>query len=158
MRIFAKGEKLSAKPLHDGICAYCSELLHGTAGNSVSNEAFGPPVDVDGLLLANKPGAKARDQQPPFLLRFSPALLAYEIPAVFKHEPESNKLSLQDGVSPPWLRRTTGRNSRWAKADATNTWLYSPGCIAGVAPRPALEKRRRRKASSRSGIRTPNAC
>ena len=125
---FAKGQNLSAKPLHDGICAYCGELLYGTVGNSVSNKAFGPPVDVDGRLLANKPGAKARDQQPPFLLRFSPALLAYEIPAVFKHEPESNKLSLQDGVSPPWLRRTTGRNSRWAKADATNTWLYCRCC------------------------------
>ncbi len=46
---FVHGQQLAAKPLHDGICAFCGALLHGETGNhGTSNKIAGPPVDKHG--------------------------------------------------------------------------------------------------------------
>lgn len=94
-RSFAIGHKLGRKPLHDGICALCGELLWGHVNHlSDGNKMQGPPVDIHGKKLVGAKTKRACDQQPPFLLRFSPELLAYEVPAVFEHDPDSNRLAI----------------------------------------------------------------
>jgi len=54
---------------------------------------------------------------------YSPSLFAREIPAVFEHDTDTNKLRLHDGVHEPWVRPSHGRfkNKR-------NTWLYCSEC------------------------------
>jgi hypothetical protein len=99
-RSFAIGHKLGKKPLHDGICAFCGELLWGNVGSSNGNKQKGPPVAFDGQKLVGTETAKGCKRQPPFLLRFSPELLAYEVPAVFEHDPDSNRLAFYAKVVP----------------------------------------------------------
>ena len=95
-KCFAIGQKLGAQPLHDGICSFCGELLYGKLAG-FGNKACGPPTDYKGRVLQDGRDTKARDHQPPFLLRYSGELIAYEIPAVFEHDPESNRLAIAKG-------------------------------------------------------------
>ena len=77
---FMRGQAVGAKPIFDGICAQCGNLLSGIAGHNsaLSNKMTGPPIDRDGNPLLDDDGAPKADGQPPFLLRFSPALFAKE--------------------------------------------------------------------------------
>lgn len=68
-------------------------------------------------------GSEDTDAQPPFLLSYSAELFAREIPAIFEHNPSSNRLSLREGVHPPWVRPKHGRQK-----DKENTWLYCNDC------------------------------
>ena len=43
---------------------------------------------------------------------------------MFKHEPETNRLSLQEGRREPWRRI-----EHWNQASATSTWLYCRDCL-----------------------------
>ncbi len=62
--------------------SFCGALLFGVLnkGHSLSHKTSGPPVDKDGNQLFTTLGEPQTDAQPPFLLRYSPALFAREIP------------------------------------------------------------------------------
>ena len=77
---FMKGQAIGAKPIFDGMCAQCGTLLHGTIGqhSALSNKVVGPPIDRDGNMLLEPDGSPKTHAQPPFLLRYSPALFAKE--------------------------------------------------------------------------------
>ena len=122
---FMKGQRTSETPLADGICAFCGALLHGTLKENGSNKEAGKPVDHNAKELE---GADAVNAQPPFLLRYSPKLIAEEVQEVFKHDPETNRLSLQDESFRPWIRTMDDRVR--GKASKENTWLYCKGCHA----------------------------
>ena len=122
-RWFLRGYNVGSKPIFDGICSMCATLLHGDVGghSSLSNKEAGPPTDRDGTILVEEGGTLKVHAQPPFLLRYSPSLFAKEAPAMFKHDPESNMLSLVDGMHPPWLRKKYHQQKR-------APWLYCTDC------------------------------
>ena len=122
-RWFINGYKVGTKPIFDGICSMCGALLFGVVdGHSgLSNKSAGPPTDRDGTILTDG-GALKIDAQPPFLLRYSPSLFAQEAPAMFKHDPETNRLSIIDGMKPPWLRKEHARSNKAAP------WYYCVDC------------------------------
>ena len=124
-RWFMKGQSIGSKPIFDGICSMCGTLLHGIVGNqsALSNKTVGPPTDRDGKVLMNPDGTPQTKAQPPFLLRFSPALIAKEVPALFVYNPETNRLSLKEGQREPWRRLEKMRVN-----DKTATWLYCVEC------------------------------
>lgn len=97
--------------------------------HALSNKRSGVPVDKHGMPLVSTTGAPLTDAQPPFLLRYSSALFAREAPLVFSHDAETNRLSLQPGQPPPWVRppRTDGRPQ-----DKRLTWLYCTDCKYGL--------------------------
>ncbi len=64
-------------------------------------------MNRDGKTLVSAAGAPETQAQPPCLLRYSPQLWAKELPTMFVHDPETNKLSLQPGRHPPWIRKTS---------------------------------------------------
>ena len=64
------------------------------------------------------------DAQPPFLLRYSPQLFAKEAPEMFVYDADTNRLSLRDGMSEPWLRPSHPTIAQ----DDPNTWLYCTEC------------------------------
>ena len=103
----------------------CGTLLHGAVGqnNALSNKEVGPPTNRDGVVLTNPDGTPQTTAQPPFLLRFSPALFAKEASAMFEHDPETNRLSLRKGKREPWLRL-----EHHNRADKNATWLYCSDC------------------------------
>ena len=108
-RWWLAGMSVGSKPLFDAVCAMCGALLHGSQyeDNSLSNKCFVRPFDRDGNSLPLHPDGSARlHVQPPFLLRYSPQLFAKDesAPAWFKHNDNTNRLSLQTGVQPPWIR------------------------------------------------------
>ena len=78
---FMKGQAVGSKPIFDGICAQCGTLLHGLIGHhsALSNKVIGPPIDRDGKVLFDEAGNPMVNAQPPFLLRYSPALFAKEV-------------------------------------------------------------------------------
>ena len=116
---FMKGQSVGRKPLVDGICANCGCLLYGTVnGFALSNKNSGPPTDRDGA-VHDDPAA-----QPPFLLRFSPRLFAREVPAIFEHDPASNRLRLKGAAEEPWLRKTLPHQ----RANPDSCWLYCHDC------------------------------
>ncbi len=122
-RWFLRGQRIGAQPLFDGLCSQCGALLHGDVGSaSLSNKEAGPPLTRDGLPALRPDGTPRVEAQPPFLLRYSPEIFARELPAVFIHEPETNRLRLRDGVREPWLRQRRGDQQESADA-----WLYCPG-------------------------------
>ena len=51
-------------------------------------------------------------------MMYSPSLFAREIPAVFEHDADTNRLRLRDGVHEPWVRPSHGRFK-----DKRKTWL-----------------------------------
>jgi len=111
-RWFLRGHQCCSKALFDGICAQCGALLHGPSNQNtaLSNKCTGPPINRDGNEIQNLDGTVKTDAQPPFLLRWSPARFAREAPAIFVHDPDTNRLSLRDNVNEPWLRKTHSRN------------------------------------------------
>ncbi len=121
-----KGVAVGAKPIFDGICSQCGTLLHGFLGNhsALSNKVAGPPLDRDGALLVEEDGSPKVNAQPPCLLRFSPSLFAKEAPAMFKHDEETNRLSLQEGRREPWLRV-----EHHSQTSAGSAWLYCRDCV-----------------------------
>ena len=102
-RWFLRGRNVGSKPIFDGICAMCGTLLHGVIDHrsALSNKTAGLPLDRDGNVILHPDGTPRVDAQPPFLLRYSPSLFAKEAPAMFKHDPDTNRLSLQEGARPP---------------------------------------------------------
>ena len=77
---FMKGQAVGSKPIFDGLCAQCGTLLHGLIGqnSALSNKVVASPIDRDGNLLIDEDGSPRVGAQPPFLLRYSPALFAKE--------------------------------------------------------------------------------
>ena len=117
-RWFLRGRAEGAKPIFDGMCCQCGALLYGDANKStLKNKYFGPPTTRDGYL------ADSTSAQPPTLHRYSPRLFAEEMPYIFEHDPETNKLSLKPGVREPWIRPPNARIK-----DSTHTWLYCGDC------------------------------
>jgi hypothetical protein len=117
-RWFLRGKAVGAKPIFDGMCCQCAALLYGDVNkNALKNKYLGPPTTRDGYLAASA------SAQPPALLRYSPRLFAEEMPHVFEHDPETNKLSLKPGVHEPWIRPPDVRIK-----DTTNIWLYCSDC------------------------------
>ena len=45
---FVQGQKEGERPLFDGICAMCGELLHGAVNQTSGNKVSGPPMNRDG--------------------------------------------------------------------------------------------------------------
>ena len=123
-RWFLRGQRVGSKPIFDGICSMCGALLFGTVDghSALSNKSCGPPTDRDGTILTDGEGGLRVDAQPPFLLRYSPSLFAKEAPAMFQHDPETNRLSIVEGMSPPWLRREHARSNHAAP------WFYCVDC------------------------------
>ena len=123
-RYFQKGYRVGSKPIFDGMCSMCGCLLFGPLDNnsSLSNKTSGPPINRSGMILQDDKGALCVDAQPPFLLRFSPALFAKEAPEMFQHDPDTNRLSLKEGKHPPWLKKLSGRTKH------ANPWLYCVDC------------------------------
>ena len=113
-RWFLRGRDVGSKHIFDGICAMCGTLLHGVLDHrsALSNKTSGPPLDRDGTVLRYPDGTPIVDAQPPFLLRYSPSLFAQEAPAVFTHDPETNRLSLQESARPPWLKRDHAQSNK----------------------------------------------
>ena len=74
----------------------------------------------DGEILKTGTGGPKTDAQPPFLLRYSPHLFAREAPEVFEWCEKTNRLSLREGRSPPWIHVFTDS----ARTNRTHTWLY----------------------------------
>lgn len=115
-RWFINGYKLASKPIFDGICSMCGALLFGIVDghSAVSNKSAGPPTDHNGTILTNGEGALKVDAQPLFLLRYYPSLFAKEAPAMFKHDPETNRLSIVESMKPPLLRKDHARSNNAA--------------------------------------------
>ena len=65
-------------------------LFGDLKANTVSNKKVGPPIDRDGKVLMHE-GVPQTSAQPPFLLRYSPMVFAEEAPAMFSHDPETNR-------------------------------------------------------------------
>ena len=111
----------------------CGTLLYGdpTLNTSAcSNNKFGPPMDRDGNQLPNPESAEAVGKQPPCFLRWSPSVFAKELPEVFEHNPDNNRLRLKKGAKAPWLRECCPENTtdRWAYcADCYDQWHRSSG-------------------------------
>ena len=114
-RWWLRGQRVGQQPLFDGICAMCACLLFGEAGGALSNKAAGPPCNRDGERVDDV-GAP-----PPCLLRYSPAAFAKAVPAVFVHDPATNRLSLRPGQREPWLRPRRG-------GGPPTEWLYCIEC------------------------------
>jgi hypothetical protein len=121
---FLKGIKQGKKPLQDGMCAYCGALLYGVQNDNSanSNKSNGPPINQRGQKQQAN-GLEDTSAQPPFLLSYSPYLLAKELPAVFEHDPTTNRLSLKPGRHEPWVRPVHSR-----QGVGKNTWLYCKDC------------------------------
>jgi hypothetical protein len=134
---FLRGQAVGRRALEDGMCAYCGALLRGVQNDNsaLSNKCHGPPIDIRGRLQMTADGTEAIDAQPPFLMNFSPALLAREVPAVFAHDPETNCLSLKDGVARPWVRPAHGR-----QVAGKNSFLYCCECRDTHFPKPRSRK------------------
>ena len=117
-RWFLRGRAVGSKPIFDGMCCQCAALLYGNPNkNALKNKYLGKPTTRDGYLAASAAS------QPPALLRYSPRLFAQEMPYVFEHDPETNRLSLKPGIHEPWIRPADAR---------IKTWRAS-GCTAAIA-------------------------
>ena len=125
-RWFLRGQSIGSKPIFDGICAMCGTLLHGsgTIMSSLCNRTRGPPLDRDGNPFLTTDGQPDVNAQPPFLLRFSPAFFANEVPAMFIYESATNTLRLRDGLEPPWVVQTSDGQWEYCK-DCGTQWLGS---------------------------------
>ena len=101
---YLEGQHVGEKPVFDGICARCGELLFGTLSVAGSNKCNGEPRNVNGHCTSD-------DAQPPFLLRWVPAFYAQTMPDVFAYSANSNKLVLQEEHRnpPPWKTALHGR-------------------------------------------------
>ena len=95
-------------------------------------------VNRDGNPLLKPSGEPDVDAQPPFLLRFSPAFFAKEVPSVFQHDPATNSLFLRDGVDAPWFASGhTGVRWHYCK-DCAAQWLGKDAKKAHIPRRPNI--------------------
>ena len=78
----------------------------------------------DGDPIATADGLPDVDAQPPFLLRFSPSVLAEEVPCVFEHDRATNRLFLRQGMDPPWVVKTVEGKWEYCK-DCGSRYLGS---------------------------------
>ncbi len=126
-RWYLLGQRAGDKPLFDGMCSRCGDLLFGPMNQSylAGNKKNGPPRDAEGQPWSLPPAGQCQ-QQPPFLLRYSPKFLAQMAPAVFDWTEETNRLALraEHQARPPWRIRSGTR----AKAALENGWLYCKPC------------------------------
>ena len=123
---WTKGQNVGGHALCDHLCAMCGVYLSSYQSGQSTNfltPRHGPPIDRDGqhLVVEGEPQTGA---QPPFLLRFSPALIAKDAPEIFEHDPATNRLSLRAGRIEPWFRTVYGKPSD----KDTNTWCYCDAC------------------------------
>lgn len=130
-RYYLLGQNVGSEPLINGLCARCGLLLHGflNSSKSAGNKVNGPPRTADDQLCTG-PREQQAARQPPFLLRWSPSLLAAKLPAVFVWEAATNRLSLREEfrACPPW-RVHPGAGARDA---LTNSWLYCRDCDSSL--------------------------
>ena len=121
------GQKVGERPIFDGMCAMCATLLYGESGGALSNKSAGPPCNREGEAIEDV------HAQPPCLLRYSPAAFAKAAPALFVHDPATNRLSLKPGMREPWLR--------FPRGDAAPTdWLFCVECQARWFPSPGQRR------------------
>ena len=127
---YLSGQRAGDRPLFDGMCSRCGDLLYGPLNQSVlgANKRNGEPRDAAGKPCTSQ-------QQPPFLLRHSPKFFAQMAPAAFEWCEENNRLALrpEHRARPPWKIRAGTR----AKAAAERDWLYCGPChdhLFGDAP------------------------
>ena len=80
---YLMGQRAGDAPLFDGMCSRCGDLLFGSLNQSAvaGNKKNGPPRDVDGQPWRGT-AATQSEQQPPFLLRYSPKRLAEMAPVL----------------------------------------------------------------------------
>ena len=148
-RWFNEGIRVGSKPIFDGICSMCAALLYGDVdahSGASSNKSCGVPLDRDGKDTSDV------QAQPPCLLRYSPGLFAKEAPAMFKHDADTNRLSLVEGMHAPWRKKEDGR------ANLEKPWLYCVDCKNTYFP---SSKRQRghipfRDAASQSSMKNPH--
>ena len=130
-RWFLRGQSSCSKPLLDGLCSQCGAWLYGRCNQkaATSNKCSGPPTNRDGDELLDEDGSPMTEAQPPFLLRWCPATFAHEAPAVFEHDPATNKLSLRPGIRQPWLAHNVrnGCKKTWLYCTECSTHLFSKG-------------------------------
>ena len=137
------GPRASEVPLFDGLCSRCGELLFGKLNSSAGggNKKNGEPRDAEGNPWPLSAAAQSQ-QQPPFLLRYSPKFLAQSVPELFAWSQETNRLRLQEDhvAHPPWKIRSGTK----AKGAEKNSWLYCPPCHESLfsdKPKPAVPLR-----------------
>ncbi len=123
---FMQGQRRGENAIHDGICAFCGELLHGNLWAADGNKIAGPPMDHNQELATGD--IDPATIQPPFLLRYSPAKLAQELPEIFAHDSGTNVLSLKDPCCMPWLRPMEGKHAPRGKKTSKDSWLYCQSC------------------------------
>ena len=123
---FLRGQDVAARPLANGICARCGELLRGDQNqhSALSNKSSCAPIDVNDEKLLDAEGKPQTDAQPPFLLRYSPDVFAREQPDLFNYDALTNKLSYCGEGPLPWLASRRGRT----KKDDPKTWLCCCDC------------------------------
>ncbi len=128
VRYCMKGQHVSAKPVFDGLCARCGELLYGTLSEPAGNKKVGKPIDIDDVAVSSA------DAQPPFLLRWPPNKFVDYAPAVFRWEQATNKLSLREEFvdAPPWKA-----NLHHCQQERAATWLYCKPCHTQLSKRTA---------------------
>jgi hypothetical protein len=119
-RYFNIGFEVSKEGLYTGMCAICANLLYGPADGrgKVSNCKSGMPLDREGQPLTTSNGSPDVDAQPCCFLRFSPNVFQDEAPYMFKHNADSNVLSLgrhDEGF--PWI------------SEHPDEWLYCVECF-----------------------------
>ena len=103
----------------------CGALLFGSEAQSTTcNRVRGPPLGRDGNPIVTADGEPDGDAQPPFLLRFSPSVLAEEVPSIFGHDRATNRLYLRQGVDPPWVVKTVDGKWEYCK-DCGSQYLGS---------------------------------
>jgi len=87
---YLSGQRAGDRPLFDGMCSRCGDLLYGPLNQSVlgANKRNGEPRDAAGKPCTSQ-------QQPPFLLRYSPKFFAQMAPAAFEWCEENNRLALR---------------------------------------------------------------
>ena len=120
-KYFVRGMAVGDKPMFDGMCAFCACLLVSKTSSAVyDNRRWGPPMNRHGEKQTLENGQPDTSCQPPCLLRYSPSLFAKEAPALFEHDPNTNRLKLKPGQEAPWLRQNP-------PAGDPNTWQF---CVA----------------------------
>ena len=118
-RYFNLGQEVGREGLYTGMCAICANLLYGPADGrgKVSNCKSHAPLDREGRPLTTLDGSPDVDAQPCCFLRFSPNVFQDEAPYMFKHDPESNVLSLaRQDEGYPWM------------SECPDEWLYCIDC------------------------------
>ena len=94
---YLMGQRVGQKPVFDGICARCGDLLFGALGEGGSYKMKGSPCDINDEEAIHT-------AQPPFLLRWSPAFFAQKLPDVFAWDSSTNKVLQEPSIHPHPLK------------------------------------------------------